>query len=109
MDWRVPCRSLLKAAPALALSAGVLALPGQALAATCMSHKALVSYLTEKFDESPRALGLVASRNVMEVFVSEKGTWTIVMTSTRGVACIVAAGDTWEDIDVALNTGVPEY
>jgi len=93
---------------ALAFAAGLVLAPAAAEATVCMAHKTLVSYLTEKFDESPRALGLVASRNVMEVYVSDKGTWTIVMTTVQGVACIVAAGDTWEDVKVALNED-PEY
>jgi hypothetical protein len=106
---RLICRSgFCATAGALALAGGALFAPGAADAAVCMEHKMLVSYLTERFDETPRALGLVASRNVMEVYVSEKGTWTIVMTTTQGVACIVAAGDTWEDVKVALNED-PEY
>lgn len=109
MEWRSLRKALPAIMPAFVLAAGAALVPHQAAAATCMSHKALVSYLTERFEESPRAIGLVASRNVMEVFASDKGTWTIVMTSTRGVACIVAAGDTWEDIDVVLNAGAPEY
>lgn len=31
----------------------------------------------------------------MEVFVAEKGTWTIVITDLTGTSCIVAAGEAW--------------
>jgi len=93
---------------AIAFAAGLVLAPAAAEATVCMARKTLVSYLTEKFDESPRALGLVASRNVMEVYVSDKGTWTIVMTTVQGVACIVAAGDTWEEVKVAMGEE-PEY
>lgn len=67
-------------------------------AAVCMKHKTLVGYLSAKFNEQPKAVGLVASAGLMEVYVSAEGTWTIVMTTPQGIACIVAAGDTWEDV-----------
>jgi hypothetical protein len=108
MERLVRSRGFCGTAGALALAGGVLFAPAAADAAVCMQHKMLVSYLTERFDETPRALGLVASRNVMEVYVSEKGTWTIVMTTVQGVACIIAAGDTWEAVKVAMAED-PEY
>jgi len=103
MEPLVRCMRICGTAGALALAVGALFAPTKADAAVCMQHKTLVSYLSDKFSEMPRALGLVASRGVMEVYVSQKGTWTIVLTTAQGIACIVAAGDTWEDIKVALN------
>lgn len=90
--------------PAMALAlAGLGAGPGPAHAAVCMQHKSLASYLTDRFAEVPRALGLVAGRSVMEVYVSAAGTWTIVMTTVEGVSCIVAAGDAWRDVKAKLD------
>jgi len=63
----------------------------------CGPHKKLTKALTGKYKEVRKGLGLVASRRVMEVFVSEKGTWTLVMTDLNGVSCIIAAGHSWED------------
>ena len=108
MEQFVHCTKIRGTAGALTLAGGILFASATAQAAVCMEHKTLVSYLSEKFAEMPRALGLVASSNVMEVYVSKKGTWTIVLTTAQGVACIVAAGDTWEDVKFALNEG-PEY
>jgi hypothetical protein len=31
------------------------------------------------------------------VFVSKKGTWTLVMTNARGISCVIGAGDSWEN------------
>jgi hypothetical protein len=89
----------------LGLAAGIT----PASASVCMDHKSLTGYLNDKFDEQPKAIGLVEARNLMEVFVSQKGTWTIVMTSTQGVSCIIAAGDTWEDVKLAFVKEQPEY
>ena len=42
-------------------------------------------------------MGLVSNRGVMEFFVSEKtGTWTVLLTNTKGISCIVAAGESFE-------------
>ena len=72
----------------------------------CGPHKKLTKALTGKYKEARKALGLVASRRVMEVFVSEKGTWTLVMTDLNGVSCIIAACHSWEDSPPPLK---PEY
>lgn len=94
---------------AAAFAVSLAAAPAPAKAVVCMEHKTLVSYLSEKFGEHPHALGLVASSGVMEVYVSpKKGTWTIVMTSAQGVGCIIAAGDTWEDVRLAM-ADAPEF
>jgi hypothetical protein len=33
---------------------------------------------------------------VLEVFASSNGSWTMVMTMPNGKACLIAAGDNWE-------------
>ncbi|HXK54632.1 MAG TPA: hypothetical protein PK405_08105 [Hyphomicrobiales bacterium] len=98
-------RPVLLAAAAIAFAAAPAFTPKAAEAAVCLERKALISYLSERFSEKPRALGLVESANVMEVYVSGKGTWTIVVSDPRGLSCIVAAGDTWEDIQLAMGDG----
>ena len=108
VDCLVHCQVLRRTVGALALTSCILSAPAPAQAAVCMEHKILVSYLTQEYSEAPRALGLVTDSNVMEVYVSKKGTWTIVLTTAQGVACIVAAGDTWEEVKIAMNDG-PEY
>lgn len=102
---RLICGSLLAATlglPSLLISSDTAA------AAVCMNHKNLVTFLSDRYSEAPRALGLVEDRGLMEVYTSEKGTWTIVMTTAHGIACILAAGDTWEENKMQLSAG-PEY
>lgn len=79
-----------------------------AVAAVCMDHKTLTDYLSEKFKEQPKAVGLVAAAGLMSVYVSPKGTWTILMTNPQGVACIVAAGDGYETFEPDLPQD-PEF
>jgi len=67
-------------------------------AAACGMRKDLVGYLTKRYKEHPRAIGLVSKNSVLEIMVSKKGTWSILVTMTDGRTCIVAAGQNWEDI-----------
>ena len=48
-------------------------------------------------------MGLVSNSGVMEVYVSTQGSWTIVVTSSKGTSCVIAAGESWEDMRVALK------
>ena len=33
---------------------------------------------------------------ILEVFVSEQGTWTILATDTHGLSCVISAGEGWD-------------
>ncbi|WP_274626924.1 hypothetical protein [Arvimicrobium flavum] len=56
----------------------------------------IVAKLSKDFRESPMAVGMVDNSAVLEVFVSDTGTWTILATRTDGTSCIVSAGEGWE-------------
>lgn len=80
--------------------AGALAVGTNAASAQyqfCVEHGDLVAHLSEQFQERQFAFGLIGQVAVMEVFVAETGTWTIVVTDLAGRSCIVAAGDNWEN------------
>jgi hypothetical protein len=64
----------------------------------CGPHKQIVELLSKRFSENPKAVGLVGEKRIMEVFTSEKGSWTILVTNSDGQTCILAAGDDWEDV-----------
>ena len=71
--------------------------PPPAHAAQCMERDAMHAYLDKRFDEKPYAVGLASPTAILEVFVSERGTWTIVTTSPSRLSCLVAAGDSWAE------------
>jgi hypothetical protein len=68
----------------------------------CGDHRELVAHLAEKYRERQFAYGTVGNVAIMEVYVSEKGTWTVIMTDPGGKSCIIAAGDGWE-VTVTAN------
>jgi hypothetical protein len=69
----------------------------------CAERTNVVDTLGTQYKESPRAIGLVSHEAVLEIFVSETGTWTVVVTDPAGVSCVLAAGQSWEEIPVASN------
>lgn len=65
----------------------------------CTMRADLVKMLGDKYKEQPSGQGLVGDRAMLEVYVSEKGTFTIVSSYPNGVACIIAAGNSWEAME----------
>ena len=66
----------------------------------CGERDKLNKFLATKYQELPRALGVGGSgKQVFEVYTSEKGTWTVLMTMTNGTSCIMAAGHSWKEED----------
>lgn len=72
--------------------------------AACAERAAVVERLKVGYQESEAGYGVTGSGLVAELFVSETGSWTIVITRPDGVSCLVAAGQSWETQPVAPRT-----
>jgi hypothetical protein len=116
---RLPMRRSLSARPitlgvfmdkmlfALSLGfAGLIFATQAALAAQCAPREQVVAGLATRFDEVLRGAGLTAAPDgraqVVEIFTSASGSWTIVVTRPDGQTCLVASGQAWEDITEEL-------
>ena len=97
----IQTRSLSLAAVFAAISLISTAANAEA-APLCGEHDKIVDVLGHKFKETRRVMGVVNAQAVMEMFMSAQGTWTMVITDTRGTACIAAAGRDWQDVPVAV-------
>ena len=89
----------------LAFIAALVLLGWWAVAASaqtnCGPHADVAQRLAAGYGEHRQAISLAADNTVMEVYASlETGTWTIVVTRTDGVACLVAAGRGYEPTPV---------
>ena len=62
----------------------------------CGPREQLVKLLADQYKEDPVGMGLSQPGQVLEVFASSNGSWTMVMTMPDGKACMIAAGDNWE-------------
>ena len=81
---------------------GMLWLTQTAEAAQCAPREQVVAGLATGFDEVRRGAGLTRNHEgqaqVVEVFTSAAGTWTVVVTMPDGMTCLVASGEAWQDV-----------
>ncbi|MEM9549762.1 MAG: hypothetical protein AAGA05_01230 [Pseudomonadota bacterium] len=61
----------------------------------CEPTPALHKKLTQQFGERRAATGLRGPEEVLEVWTSARGNWTLVMRYAGGTSCIVAMGEHW--------------
>ena len=64
--------------------------------AICGPHGEVVKKLQGDFKEARAGLGLAGNGGLVELFVSEKGGWSVLVTRPDGQTCLVAAGENWE-------------
>lgn len=64
--------------------------------AMCGERHEVVAELSQQYNETPMAVGQVDGNAVVEILVSETGSWTILATGTDGKSCIVSAGEGFE-------------
>ena len=70
----------------------------------CGERANFLNKLEESFAERPIAMGLTDKGAVLEVFASQKGSWTFLITMPTGQTCVVASGQSWETL-AAVKTG----
>ena len=70
----------------------------QGAPAVCEARDSLLTQLERKYGEVPVAIG-VADGALIELLTAKDGmTWTIILTSPKGMSCLVASGDGWRPI-----------
>ncbi len=66
----------------------------------CGARDTVVDRLSSKYGESRQSIGMAPKGRVVEVFAShETGTWTITVTTPNGLMCLVASGQSYENLD----------
>ena len=67
----------------------------------CGDHREIVKRLASEFGEVRHSAGLVQNGRIIETFISPvTGSWTILMTHTGVISCVVASGGAGEIIHV---------
>lgn len=75
----------------------LLSVEAQALG-MCGKRADFVAALKGKYKETGKAVAIAGEVNLVEVFASKAGTWTILITTPEGRTCIIAVGNSWEDL-----------
>lgn len=85
----------------IAAAVGVISTPALAQQQqNCGIRDTVVERLASKYGESRQSIGMAAKGRVVEVFASqETGTWTITITMPNGMMCLVASGESYENLD----------
>jgi len=80
-----------------AIIIGGLILAGASHAqSVCGERSRMVEYIFNEYQEEPTSLGITSSGNVVELFTSSEGSWTILVTYPDGRTCLVGSGESWE-------------
>lgn len=75
----------------------------QAQSNNCAPRDVVVERLASHYGETRQSIGLGQNNAIIEVFASlETGTWTITVTATSGVTCLVASGQAFETLAESL-------
>ena len=90
----------------LALLAGQCAVPAYAqTAGVCGAHEAIVEGLSTVYQQTPVAMGVIVDGRLIEVFARADGsTWTIVVTTPDGRACVTGTGENWRNTELTAPT-----
>ena len=87
------------ASAAMILSASIATAQPQ----QCNEREEVIKLLAERYREGPVAFGVTNNGGLVEVLKSaphsKDDTWTIIITSPKGVSCLVAAGEGWRPME----------
>ena len=65
-------------------------------AAQCAARADIIKALGDKFHETEAGRGLINPNVVLEIFVSEQGSWTVLASDTKGQSCVLSVGEGWD-------------
>lgn len=85
----------------MAALAALLAWPVMARAqgGLCLPRADAIAKLAQNYQEQQVGIGVTTrGSSLVELYVSERGTWTILMTRADGISCITAAGENWSPV-----------
>ena len=74
----------------------LLAAPATSAENICGKRDEIVSRLESGYQEYNSAMGMSTNGGLVELYTSENGTWTLMLSQPNGVSCLIAAGENWE-------------
>ncbi|HEX2553705.1 MAG TPA: hypothetical protein VHL98_08390 [Microvirga sp.] len=91
------------AAGLAALGAGLAPDASAQSSGSCGARDKILSALSNDYKEAPVGIGLTQTGSVIELLVSEKGSWTLLATGPSGSSCMIAAGQNWESMTLPVG------
>ena len=93
------------------LVVGMMMASSPALAAKqCDDRDAILKTLASKYSEAPVAIGVTNNGGLVEILTTGDGkTWTLIMSSPKGMSCLVAAGQGWKKLQQAETAEIKPH
>lgn len=80
---------------ALRMAGSLACLNAPALANACAPHDDFSKHLRTNYQEKVGGIGVANDGSLFEIFISDNGTWSLLITNGKKISCIVAAGEMW--------------
>lgn len=61
----------------------------------------MVRFLEVRYGETLQGAGRQTADAIMELYVSDNGSWTMIITRRDGMSCPIAAGEDWRQLELA--------
>jgi hypothetical protein len=84
----------------LATAAITLGAAPAGAAAQCAARADIIKALGDNFHETEAGRGLINPNVVLEIFVSDKGSWTVLASDTKGQSCVLSVGEGWDSTTI---------
>jgi len=88
----------MRALPIAFIALMALGAPAEAQEAVCAPAAQIAQALLHGHQETPAGLGVDAGGNLMVLYVSPEGSFTLVIEGPDGMACLAASGEGWTDL-----------
>jgi len=70
----------------------------------CAKRPELIKRLQDNYQELPSAKAIINNNEIIEVFISTSGSWTIIISNRSGRSCVASTGRDW----VYVNSNNPK-
>ena len=90
----------------IAALVAVFSLPAFAQS-VCGQRDEIVSRLKSGYQEYNSARGISTNGGLVELYTSEKGTWTLMLSQPNGVSCLIGTGENWQTLTPAKPMSAP--
>lgn len=95
----------LAASLLIVLATLLVSFEANAQSSICGKRDEIVARLESGYQEFSAAMGMATNGHLVELYTSDTGTWTLMLTSPEGRSCLIAAGENWQSMSPAKPQG----
>ena len=79
--------------------------PASPQARACLPHDSAGDKLRAEFGEKVLGRGVSSDGTLVEIFLSSRGTFTVIKTTPKGMSCVVDFGEGWQTLNQLESVG----